>query len=394
MDHQSESKEKFNEKVYEIDLDTPLGFRIKRPESKILHHRSNLLKDNSNFIGIVGTTGTGKSTALLTLLTLFSETTKYLILASAKNTDPVHEACETFCGDRKINFSYVHDPEQFCGTISEILDHKKQEEHVIVIFDDFNINYSSSSSEEYNKIMIKVFALLRSANCSGIVITQTYNNLPTKVRENLNIRIVFALGNVYSVRSLLSDIAGMFFDGSNEKILKTQLANIYRDVYTQPHKFIIVSSQPHPQIRNGWNEVIFPEGEKKAEGEKPKRTLGSGIPRRLDLYKKAVEMGFPKYMFKTATESQLESYIKIKQSEGDDEHKDQIIDKILDYEETPQKMRKQLLYNIKSYKRGGNPQNLERVSDLANRLVSSGEMKELEAKYILKTLGMDMYLDL
>ena len=388
---------KFNDKIYEIDPDTPLGYRIKRPVSKDLHHLSDLLKDNSNFIAICGTTGTGKSTALLTLLPLFSQSTKYLILASAKNTDPVHEACESFCEDRKIIFAYVHDPDQFSETITKILDGKSADDHVIVIFDDFNINYSSSSAEEYNKIMIKVFALLRSANCSGIVITQTYNNLPTKVRENLNMRIVFALGNVYSVRSLLSDISGMFFDGSNEKILKNQLANIYRDVYTQPHKFIIVSSQPQPQIRNGWKEIIFPHrvDEVQVQGEslgKSKRSIGSGIIHRNELYKTAVGLGFPKYMFKTATPSQLESYIKVKSSQ--DQIDPSVIDKILEYEESPSKLRRQLLYNIKAYKRSQNPINLEKVSTIAGRLVSSGEMPEIEAKYILKTMGMGDYIDL
>lgn len=93
--------------IYEKNPEAPMGYMIRRPHAEIINHKSQLLKPNSNFIMIVGSTGEGKTTALLSWLPCFSNRTKYIILASSKGEDDAFDVIETYCKTEKIEFKFV-----------------------------------------------------------------------------------------------------------------------------------------------------------------------------------------------------------------------------------------------------------------------------------------------
>lgn len=224
----------------EKNKDAPMGFMIRRPESEIIEHKSALLKPNSNFIMIVGTTGCGKSTALLMWLPCFSNKTKYLILASSKEQDDIYDSIQKYCKAAEINFQFTHDAETTEEAIQRVLSSKRPDEHMIVVFDDFNTNYTGRAEDPLNHVMIKVFSTLRSANCSAFAITQAYCNIPVKCRENCNIRMVFSLGAVSSVRMFFEEISGIFYDGGNQLALLKELKALYSQVRQTEHQFMLV----------------------------------------------------------------------------------------------------------------------------------------------------------
>lgn len=379
--------------IYEEDSETPLGFRIKREKATTLVHKSKLLKPNSNFIIITGATGTGKSTMLLSLLPMFSNQTKYIILASKKLDDPVHKSVEKYCKKEKIQFDIVHDVNECSTKLSELLDTKNKNEHAIIIFDDFNTEYSSRGEEPHNNIMIKCFAMMRSSNCSGIAITQSYSNIPTKVRENTTMRIVFSMGNVYSVRALIDDTAGLFYSGDNEKQVRKDIQNIYKQVHIKPHQFIIITSgYPSPQIRLGWNKVLYPieqEGEIVGGSIKgKKRGKSDGLSLKQKLYKQAKELGYPPYMFNTASKKALEEYIKVataraqKQAGNTAPELDEILENE-DYGSEPV-LRRKLNYNVRRYRTTSNPKLLDKIAEFVNLGIKKNFWTVMQMRYYLK----------
>lgn len=397
---ESESDTDKDDAVVEKDDDAPMGFRIKRKDHNDVVHRSKLLKNNSNFIIICGATGAGKSTILLQLLPCFTSHTKHIVVASAKFDDDAHMSIKNYCAHEKIEFDYVHDSDDCNTTLARIVDTKKQKEHCVVIFDDFNINYSSRGEDPLNQIMIKVFALLRSKNCSGIAISQTYYNIPTKVRENCNMRFIFGLDNVHSHRAFIEDIEGKFFDGDNEKEVKRDIKNIYKDVFREPYRFMLVLSHPPPQIRLGWKDIRYPpDMAGHVEGGnldmKKKRTLNPGIIKKRELFKQAVELGMPKYVWHHVTPQQLEDYIKVAAAKGQKRAGNSApeLDHIIHNIDDPLRQRKYLRYNVSKWKRSKNPSNLENASHLITKLVQGGTMTEGEAQYYIKKNGLEDFIE-
>lgn len=425
-----DKKSDSDDQIFEKDPETPLGFRIKRPKDEVVHHKSKFLKDNSNFIAITGASGTGKSVSLLTILPFFTNFLKYIILASCKYQDPAHKAVENYCKHEKIEYHYVHEPEE-CGTaIADTLDQKKENEHMLVIFDDWNTNYTSKGEDPYNNLMIKVFAMLRSSNCSAIAVTQTYYNIPPKVRENLSMRIVFALGNVLSIRIMLDDICGLFINTENERTLKQDIKKIYQKVFDKPHEFLVVISNPQPpQIRIGWNQIVYPldligkveagemnsQSESLVEGmvnpkvldqafqetEPNKKPIGKGIQAHQALYQQARDLGFPKFLHQPVTKDQLEKFVNLKTAKGQKSignnapelgkggslalHDDPSIQNILENIGIPSEERlfKQLIYRIRQYRMTDNPKQLKMITEIANELANMGSDLN-KVKYIIR----------
>jgi len=427
-----DTKEK--EEIMEQDDETPLGYRIKRTKTEDVIHKSRFLKPNSNFIIIAGTTGTGKSTALLTILPMFSNTTKYVILASKKIQDDTHDAIAKYCTSEKINYQYVHDISECTEALADTLDKKSPKEHMIVIFDDFQDSYSGNSSEAHNQIMIKCFAMLRSQNCSAIAITQTYTNFNTKLRENVNLRIIFALGNVYSVRSIIDDSAGLFFDGDNETQVRKDLKQIYKQVHLKPHQFIVISTIP-PEVRIGWKTIVYPpdragtieagslssqkhktdisDDESSSSDEqteikedpqskemcqqifdqpKTNNRPCTGLKKKHELWKQAKELGFPVYQHHTATVSQMRDFIKVATASGQAENGNTAkeIQAILNKPTAPDsaRLRQQLCYRVRRWKETQEPEHLDIISTVCDELVKNGFMTVDHVKYYLKQRGM------
>jgi len=397
-----------DDSVIEKNPNAPMGFSIKRKKHHDLIHKSRLLKPNSNFIMICGATGTGKSTLVLCLLPCFSNKLKHVIICTAKPEDDSHLSIKKYCESNKIKFyNDAHDADTANNTIADVLDKKKKNEHLLVIFDDFNINFNSKSDDELNKIMIKVFALLRSQNCSAIVISQTYYNIPTRVRENVSMRLIFQLSNVMSHRAFIDDITGMFFDGSNENTVRTDIKKIYNQVYQEPYKFMVVLSTPTPQIRIGFNEVVYPPdqagvivGGGEQSSIRKKKKINSEIIKKRELYNTAVDLGLPKYYFKNITLKQLQHFISKKSGEGQQKNGNNAeeIEQIIegagseDDEHKILRQKNKLLRYIRQYRRKGNPNNLITISEICNKLISLG-MSSAHIRYILKHTSMDEHID-
>lgn len=135
--------------------------------------------------------------------------------------------------------------------------------------------------------------------------------------------MVFSLGSAISVQKFFEEISGIFYDGGCERTLKTRLKDLYAQVRQEPHGFMLVLNHPPRQIRIGWQKIVYPPdqtGEVVAGGTKVKRhTISSGIVKKGELFKQAVAIGFPKFLWKTVTPKILEDYLQQHSAQGQKE---------------------------------------------------------------------------
>lgn len=368
------------------DDDSPLGITIKRPNTKYIEHKSKLLIPGSNRILIAGSSGTGKSTLVLQLIPQFSNKTTTIILASVKPYDDVHTAVEKYCKQQKIKFIKTTNEDETSSALNDLLEQKDKNEHAIFIADDFAVQSSDTSKKEgsAHSIMNTCAKVFRSFQISIIFITQQYHGFSTAVRDNVNMKIIFQLSNRYSIDAFIQDEIGRFYDGSNETEVRKDLRQIYRRVYEKPHAWILSLSNPN-QIRLGWKEIVYPTDQVGIiEGgsvviEKKKKKISTGINKKRELYREAVKLGFPQYMYRVATPQQLTAFIKGKGKDNVD-----------DYDTEPvESLRHKLSYAIRKYKDVGNPRTLERITDLCNKIITNDESKIPMLKYVLKRAGLD-----
>lgn len=389
-------QETFNKSdIFEKNDNAPLGFQIKRIHAKQVEHKSKLLLPGSNRIIICGGSGRGKSTIVLQILVMFTNNTTHLIIASVKAQDDAFDAIEKYCKYMGIKFIQLNNSDDTAGAIQEIVNNKKEEDHYVVIFDDLATAYSSSSKDPTNNMITTAYSLLRSTNGSLIMVTQSYNNIPTRVRLNTNMKIVFAMDDIYSSRSVIDDTVGMFFSGEDEKIIRKDIKEIYKKLYDDFHNFIIILNNP-PSIRMNWNTILYPKqlegnivGGEIGELKRKKKPMNNGILNKRALYRKARDLGFPVYAYRTCNVQQLEEYIskKIKKEPIDIE---EIVGKGLG----DAHLVTRLNYFIRMYRAKKNPATLYKISETCEKIVEKKLLPEQKIKYLLKSTGMDKYISL
>lgn len=376
------------------DDDSPMGVVIKRPETKYLEHKSKLLNPGSNRILITGSSGTGKSTLVLSLLPMFTNKTTEILLASVKPRDDVHDAIKMYCEKENIKYTKMNDENETGLELNNLMERKKDDEHSIVIFDDFAVASTDTSKREGSahsiaNISSKIF---RSFQISIIFITQQYHGFSTAVRENVNLKFVFAMQNKQSIDAWINDTIGMYYSGDNEIQVKRDLKDIYTTVYSKPHNWILCMNNP-PQIREKWNNIIYPpeligkiDGGKTKE-EPKKKPLNNSILEKQRLYKEALELGLPKYLYKDITNNELKEYI------NKAKNKEKIIN-IEIKDKNDSQIRNNLIYNIKRFKITEDPKYLRLIGENCDKLMELGNITKTELTYILKKNGILEHFDL
>lgn len=386
------------------DENSPIGVSIQRITRNEIEHKSKLLCAGSNRIIIVGASGSGKSTVMLQIIPMFSNKLTHILLGTVKSYDDAHSSIEKYCKEQNIYFTKFGDGESASEVINETLNAKKESDHALIIFDDYATSYNSQSNDPENKVMIQCYSLLRSFNTSMICITQSYQNIPTRVRNNSNMLICFRMKDTHGVNILLNDIYSSFVcgDESTDKATKAKIREMYKKiVFDQPHEWIMVIDNP-PQIRHKWNTIIYPDDLKgsivggsvdKSNTEKFKR-VPVGIIKKRDLFKQALELGIPSYTYRKITVPQLEQFIQIKSAQGQKMAGNTAseLDEILKPKVVPKNEHIRLLYLIRKYKKSQNPEYLNKIIQQCELLIDEGTDKAY-LDYILSYNHLDKLIN-
>lgn len=209
----SEQDKKEEKKIKKINENYKMeegiyGLRIPLPMYELLKNKLEWMVDGSNFISITGSTGTGKTVQLLSLIPYFTNLSQ-IIICSLKIGDPAHKAIEDYANNNNIEYAFCYEPEMTMDTIEEYGAKKNPKTYGCVIFDDFTGANRYSNSDIYNKIVSEFFCKARGSGYHSIMITQDTTSLIPLVRTNTNVRIIYPMARKIAVQKMSEDFPMM-----------------------------------------------------------------------------------------------------------------------------------------------------------------------------------------
>lgn len=179
------------------------GIEITHTEQ--IKHHSPYLPDGHIVACILGTTGCGKSYVMSQLLPGFARVTQIILCSKvAMDANDMYRAVADYCDRNKIAFGFFNDPATACNGIQSMCDSKKKDDWGVIIFDDFS-DQKSSRSDPFNVTMNNVSAIMRNYKYHSIYVTQAPTNVPTLVRNNVCVRVLFHVNNKTNLRSIRED---------------------------------------------------------------------------------------------------------------------------------------------------------------------------------------------
>jgi len=192
---------------------------------------------------ILGASGCGKSTTLLNIVPNISNLSQVIICSRVTKND-VYKALENYCKPREIEFVVISEPESGETLIEEMLETREDGKNSLIVFDDFTRN-GSARSDPYTRFMTDVSKVMRNYGCYNCFITQSATDVPTLVRNNATVRIVFQMGDMHAIRSFKNDfIANSFGDEIDFKLLYSLLSK-------KPHSFLMLCNPDRIFYHNG-----------------------------------------------------------------------------------------------------------------------------------------------
>lgn len=167
------------------------------------------LPDNEVIGGIFGASGSGKTVILAQIIPhIAPKYLKYIIIASRIDggaANIIYEAIHEWCKKNDIEYKFCSELEQTYDAIEETINKKKEDEHVLIVYDDFNDCCITKRDNKFTKLTNDSFTKLRNYNCHLLFLVQTYTGISTVARTNLNFIVVFKTKDQHALRSLSKD---------------------------------------------------------------------------------------------------------------------------------------------------------------------------------------------
>ncbi len=192
---------------------------------------------NGHVLGcIVGASGTGKSTIVCSLIPKFGHLTQVMVFSKVIG-NAVYDAVEQYCDSQGIQYGFASDPEEGAELIERFIEQKGPEDYSLTIFDDFSRGNSQSREEPHNRLQNTVFQVLRNYRNHALVISQSYTGVPTLVRNNTVLQILFRMRGEPSTRSAATDFENM--TGIPAEVFR----QLYAFVQKEPHGFLMCNAR-------------------------------------------------------------------------------------------------------------------------------------------------------
>ena len=205
---------------------------------------------------ICGQSGCGKSTFILRLLPNVSpKYLKHVIVLSRIEGNEIYDAIKEWCKSKDITYEFTSDIDESMQIIEKrINDKTKEDEHICCIFDDWNQAARSEKSNPYNQVSIEMMTKGRNYKVHSIYITQQYVAIPTVIRVNGNMLVVFSMSDKNAKLAVCKDFTSL--TGIDEETFYTLLNRI-----KIKHSYLLATSEGiwiyiHNQT-NGLRKLAF-----------------------------------------------------------------------------------------------------------------------------------------
>jgi hypothetical protein len=181
--------------------------------------------------------GSGKTSFVYNLLHIMDGTFDKVFVITANKDEPLYNHLVDKSKGRIIiseGISSIPDMDEF-----------KKDYQYLVVFDDL-VNKKNQSP------IINYFIRCRKKNCSAIYITQSYYDVPTIIRKNVNYAVFLKLGGIKELKMIMRDYS---LDDIN------QLKNMFEYATNDKFQVLIIdkeSDNPLKKFRKNYLEYLDP----------------------------------------------------------------------------------------------------------------------------------------
>jgi hypothetical protein len=181
---------------------------------------------------ILGMSGCGKTTYLLSLILLIK--VSQIGIFSRIVGNKVYDEIEKYCNEKGIKYYFASAINEVENTIEQMTSDKDDKTWGLIVFDDWNQG-TTSKDNKYVQIMTTVNTMFRNYQYHTCFITQSPVNIPTMIRNNCNVRVLFKINDKFAIDSFQHDFTNL--TGKDRDVFM-KLFNMIKSV---PHSFIQVS---------------------------------------------------------------------------------------------------------------------------------------------------------
>lgn len=186
-------------------VEGPFGRRIFVEYDKPTKHKHFALPDGHLAFCINGTSGSGKSTVICSLLPFISNLSQVLIFSCiSEEVNKAYQAIHAWCDKSDIEYGIVDNPRDAKLMMTEFQEKKKPGSFGICIMDDFN-QQKSGKNDAFNSEGAVIAAMQRNYGYHCVFVCQATQGVPTSIRNNTNIKIVFRMNEEHAIRGARLD---------------------------------------------------------------------------------------------------------------------------------------------------------------------------------------------
>jgi len=188
---------------------------------------------------IIGASGTGKTSTLLNLIKVMSNTFNRICIITKDKQEPLYQYLFDATGGKKGNVTIENFDEKGLPDLKEF----NSETNSLIVMDDL-----VNQSEKEQKPISDYFIRARKKGVSLVYISQSFYAIPKMIRNNVNYIILKQVSSQRNLQMILKDFS--------LGISKEQAIELYKDATSEFTSFLLLDlDNPKKAFRKGWGHI-------------------------------------------------------------------------------------------------------------------------------------------
>jgi hypothetical protein len=188
---------------------------------------------------IIGASGTGKTSTLLNLIKVMSNTFNRICIITKDKQEPLYQYLFDATGGKKGNVTIENFDDKGLPDLKEF----NSETNSLIVMDDL-----VNQSEKEQKPIADYFIRARKKGVSLVYISQSFYAIPKMIRNNVNYIILKQVSSQRNLQMILKDFS--------LGITKEDAIELYKDATKEFTSFLLLDlDNPKKAFRRGWDHV-------------------------------------------------------------------------------------------------------------------------------------------
>lgn len=236
-------------KINNIDI-SQFRDKIKYIHPPEVEHKNKVISSSVLQCCIFGSSRSGKTTKLIELIPMIHDFVFCMICSNVFT--PAHKSILEYCESNEIPNVHCTNPNKYDELLKMCINFKKNTEHGLIIFDDYT-RYSNSRMDKQNNQSIMAISQLGNKLINVVYISQQPTHIPTVLRNNASLRLIFKLAQKHAVDSTYNDLISVLGNNFSRDIFN----KIWEKLVQIKYAFLTLYNSNIPILCWCWKTPLF-----------------------------------------------------------------------------------------------------------------------------------------